>query len=84
MNQGLSDALQQACFGAAILIFGGLISAAGILLVGLATGSAAVRRIRRLEPGILGRQAFWVVLGWGLGAVLAMVAVLYLASRVTS
>ena len=84
MGQGLSDALQQACFGAAILIFGGTISAIGILLVGLATGSAAVRRIRRLEPGILGRQAFWVVLGWGLGAVLAMVTVLYLASRLTS
>jgi hypothetical protein len=34
----------------------------------------AVRHIRRLEPGILGRQAFWVVLGWGLGADVAAIA----------
>lgn len=82
MGQGLSDALQQVCFGAIILIFGGALAAVGMLFVGLVTGGAAVRRIRRLEPGILGRQAFWVVLGWGLGAVLAMVTVLYAASRV--
>jgi hypothetical protein len=33
-----------------------------------------VRHIRRLEPGILGRQAIWVVLGWGAGAVVAVMA----------
>jgi hypothetical protein len=81
MGQGLSDILSQACFGLLIMIFGGAFSAIGILLVGMVAGGAAVRRIRRLEPGILGRQAFWVVLGWGLGAVLAMAGVLFLMSR---
>jgi hypothetical protein len=84
MGQGLSDILSQACFGLLIMIFGGAFSAIGILLVGMVAGGAAVRRIRRLEPGILGRQAFWVVLGWGLGAVLAMAGVLFLASRASN
>lgn len=42
--------------------------------VGLVAGGLAVRHIRRLEPGILGKQAAWVVLGWGLGAILAVIA----------
>lgn len=84
MGQSLSDALSQACFGIFLMIFGGAFAAVGILIVGMVAGGAAVRRIRRLEPGILGRQAFWVVLGWGLGAVLAMVGVLFLVSRSTS
>ena len=37
--------------------------------IGCVSGWLAVRHIRRLEPGILGKQAVWVVLGWGSGAV---------------
>ncbi len=82
MSQGLSDMLIAGVFRPVfLLIFGGAFSAVGILLVGMVAGGAAVRRIRRLEPGILGRQAFWVVLGWGLGAILAEVGVLFLMGR---
>lgn len=51
-----------------------------LFLIGLAAGLLAVRHIRRLEPGILGRQAFWVVLGWGLGADVAAIASLVIFS----
>ncbi len=44
-----------------------------LFLLGVASGVFAVRHIRRLEPGILGRLAFWVVLGWGAGAVVASI-----------
>lgn len=43
-----------------------------LFVIGLVSGWLAVRHIRHLEPGILGRQAIWVVLGWGGGAVLAL------------
>lgn len=71
------------CFGQ---IIGGAIAAlvvlalvfmfamlATVFVVGLVAGGLAVRHIRRLEPGILGRQATWVVFGWGLGAILAVI-----------
>ncbi|MBI3159070.1 MAG: toll/interleukin-1 receptor domain-containing protein [Chloroflexi bacterium] len=45
-----------------------------VFLVGLFAGGLAVRHIRRLEPGILGRQAAWVLVGWGLGALVAAIA----------
>lgn len=38
------------------------------LVIGAVAGWLAVRHIRRLEPGILGRQAIWVIIGWGLSA----------------
>ena len=61
------------CVGLLIGILIGLMSSIGVVLVvGLVAGAVAVRRIRRLEPGILGRQAAWVVIGWGLGAVVAV------------
>lgn len=53
------------------IIFYALVAVFGL---GLIAGWLAVRHIRRLEPGILGRQAIWVVLGWGGGAVLAAIA----------
>jgi hypothetical protein len=84
MGQSLSDAMAQACFGFFLLLFGGAFAAVAMLIVGMIAGAVAVRRIRRLEPGILGRQAVWVVLGWGLGAALAMVGVLFLVSRGSS
>jgi hypothetical protein len=42
--------------------------------IGAVAGWLAVRHIRRLEPGILGKQSVWVVLGWGAGAVVAVIA----------
>ena len=71
------------CFGAAIgqglanafslivgTVFYGFLA---LLVLGCIAGWLAVRHIRRLEPGILGRQAIWVILGWGSGAVIAFI-----------
>jgi hypothetical protein len=43
-------------------------------LTGALTGWLAVRRIRRLEPAVRGVHSFATALGWGLGALLALVA----------
>ncbi len=51
-----------------------------LFLIGVVAGLLVVRHIRRLEPGILGRQAIWVVLGWGAGAVLSAIASLLVFS----
>lgn len=45
-----------------------------LLILGGFAGWLAVRHIRRLEPGILGKQAIWVILGWASGAILAVMA----------
>jgi hypothetical protein len=85
VEQGMSDVIGQACVGAlaiiVVILLGATLSTVAVLIIGLVAGGAAVRRIRRLEPGILGRQAVWVVLGWGLGAVLTVASGLYLLSR---
>ena len=65
------------------MLFGGGFAEIGMLFIGMGGGSVVPRRCRRLEPGILGRQAFWVVLGWGLGAILAAVEVLFLMTEVS-
>jgi hypothetical protein len=58
-----------------VLLFAVLLYSLGaIFAIGSVAGWLAVRRIRRLEPGILGRQAAWVILGWGGGAVAAAIA----------
>jgi hypothetical protein len=75
VGQAMGDVIGQVCLGLLIGILIGLMSSIGVVLVvGLVAGAVAVRRIRRLEPGILGRQALWVVIGWGLGAVIAVVS----------
>lgn len=43
---------------------------------GLFAGWLAVRHIRTLEPGIRPGETRWVMLGWGLGAVLATITTL--------
>ena len=45
-----------------------------LFLIGAVAGGLVVRHIRRLEPGILGRQAVWVVAGWGAGSLSAALA----------
>ena len=83
MGRAAGDALGRACLGIFAILFGAALSTFAVLIIGLVAGGAAVRRIRRLEPGILGRQAVWVVLGWGLGAVLTVASGLYLLTRLT-
>lgn len=53
-----------------------------LFLIGAVAGGMAVRHIRRLEPGILGRQAIWIVLAWGAGAVLAGLAPLAVVASI--
>jgi hypothetical protein len=75
VGQAVGDVIGQVCLGLLIGILIGFMSSVGVvLIIGLVAGAVAVRRIRRLEPGILGRQAAWVVVGWGLGAVVAVIA----------
>jgi hypothetical protein len=83
LGQSMSDALGTACLGVFAILFAVMGSAAVSLILGLIAGGVAVRRIRRLEPGILGRQAAWVVIGWGLGALLAIASGMLLLSQVT-
>ena len=62
-----------------MLIF--LLALAAWFITGVFAGWLAVRHIRRLEPGIGRRGAFWTALGWGLGAILgAIVSLTLLAS----
>jgi hypothetical protein len=44
-----------------------------IFALGIFSGWFAVRHIRRLEPGILGKQSIRVILGWGSGALVAFI-----------
>jgi hypothetical protein len=78
IDQAAQDIVGQICMGFMYFLFAiliGLLSGLlAVLLIGLVAGVIAVRRIRRLEPGILGRQTAWVVVGWGLGAVAGVVA----------
>lgn len=87
VGQAIGDVAQQACLGMFAMILallvGVALSTVAVLIIGLVAGGAAVRRIRRLEPGILGRQAAWVVLGWGLGAVVTVASGIMILARLT-
>jgi hypothetical protein len=45
-------------------------------LTGMFAGWQVVRHIRKLEPGITGRQGWGVSVGWGCGAIVAAIVVL--------
>ena len=47
-------------------------------LTGMFAGWQVVRHIRKLEPGITGRQGWGVSVGWGCGAILAAIVALCL------
>lgn len=49
-------------------------------IIGAVAGWFAVRHIRRLEPGILGKQAIWVIIGWAISAPLSAILSLILVS----
>jgi hypothetical protein len=75
IGQTMGAAVGSAIVGAIVLILLIMLYVlAALFLIGLVAGVLVVRHIRRLEPGILGRQAIWVVLSWGAGAVLAVIA----------
>ena len=66
---------------AIVMIFAFLFySLIAFLVIGAVAGWLAVRHIRRLEPGILGRQAVWVIIGWGLSAPISAILSLLVVS----
>ncbi|MEW5959286.1 MAG: toll/interleukin-1 receptor domain-containing protein [Chloroflexota bacterium] len=81
MGAMFGAAIGSAIAGLVILVFLVILYVLiALFLIGVVAGLLAVRHIRRLEPGILGRQAIWVVLGWGVGADLAALASLVIFS----
>ena len=50
-----------------------LYSLIAFTIIGAVAGWFAVRHIRRLEPGILGKQAIWVIIGWAISAPLSAI-----------
>jgi hypothetical protein len=74
---GLVSGIATAFVMAIALLFYSLIA---FSVIGGVAGWFAVRHIRRLEPGILGKQAIWVVIGWGISAPMsAILSILVLA-----
>jgi len=53
-------------------------------LTGMFAGWRAIRHIRRLEPGITNRQGWRVSAGWGCGAIVAVVVMIFLIGVLTS
>jgi hypothetical protein len=53
-------------------------------LTGMFAGWLAVRHIRRLEPGITSAQGWRVSAGWGCGAIVAAVIMIFLIGILTS
>ncbi len=53
-------------------------------LTGMFAGWLAVRHIRRLEPGITNRQGWGVATGWGCGAIVAAVVMIFLIVMLTN
>ncbi len=53
-------------------------------VTGVVAGWLAVRHIRRLEPGIGRGQAFWVIIGWGLGGVVSTIVTVLAMARIAS
>lgn len=88
-DAGLTDCIGEMVGGFVGTLFLGIIVIAFLIIgyvlltifvLGLISGWLAVRHIRRLEPGILGKQAIWVVIGWGISAPLAAIIPLVIVS----
>ena len=81
VGQAFGQALGEAIASAIAIIF--LVLAYSTVVVfgiGCVAAWLTVRRIRRLEPGIVGRQTGGVVAGWGCGSLLAAIAGLIAAA----
>ena len=78
-GQALGEALAYA-FAVAIAVF--LYSVVVVFAIGCIAAWLVVRRIWRLEPGIVGRQTTGVVVGWGCGSVIAAIAGIIVAAMI--
>jgi len=70
-------------FGLTLLVFF-LFGIAAWFLTGMFAGWQSVRHIRRLEPGITSRQSRGVSLGWGCGAIVAAIVMIFVAIILSS
>jgi hypothetical protein len=80
-GQALGEAIAYA-LAVAIAVF--LYSVVVVFTIGCVAAWLVVRRIRRLEPGIIWRQTGGVVVGWGCGSLLAAIAGLAAAGIIGS
>ena len=79
MGQALGDAF---AYVIALVFFVLLFTTVVVFVVGCVAAWLTVRRIRRLEPGIVGRQTSGVVVGWGCGSLLAAISGLVVAALI--
>ncbi len=85
LGQALGNAIGDAIASAIAVAFAILLySAAVLFVIGCVAAWLVVRRIRRLEPGIVGQQTGGVVVGWGCGSMVAAIAGLVAAAIIGS
>jgi hypothetical protein len=79
MGQIFASALGEA-LGLMLLVLGVFLLFVIIawFLTGMFAGWLAVRHIRRLEPGITNRQGWGVSAGWGCGAIMAAIVMIFI------
>jgi hypothetical protein len=81
LGQAVGQALAEVLAYAIALIFAILLYSTVVLFViGCVAAWLVVRQIRRLEPGIVGRQTGSVIVGWGCGSIVAAIAGLVAAA----
>jgi hypothetical protein len=71
LGQGIGDAIGSAILLILIALLWALIS---VTSIGFVAGWFATRRMRKLEPGILARNSLGVMVGWGLGGLVSVIA----------
>jgi TIR domain len=85
LGQAFGQAIGEAlAYAFAVLFAIVLYSAVVLFAIGCVAAWLVVRRIRRLEPGIVGQQTGGVVAGWGCGSILAAIAGLVVAGIIGS
>jgi hypothetical protein len=77
LGQGIGQAIGAAIGFVIIVLLVFFVILMGIwFATGLFAGWLSVKHIRRLEPGIIRREAGWVMFGWGLGSLVGSIAAL--------
>ena len=80
IGEGFGQAIGEAlAYAFAVVIAIVLYSAIVVFAVGCVAAWLVVRRIRRLEPGIIGRQTAGVTVGWGCGSLVAALSAILVA-----
>jgi hypothetical protein len=77
--QSLGEAI---AYAIAVAIAVLLYSVVVVFVIGCIAAWLVVRRIRRLEPGIIGRQTAGVTVGWGCGSIVAGISAILAAAYI--